>query len=602
LPGRLRWAPGVAAGLAAACLALTAAPAAAESVPGQEWWLQTLHVTQAWHSTHGRGVTVAVLGTGVDPRQPDLAGSVVTGPDYTGSGRRPGGPFWGLQGTAVASLVAGHGQGHGGQAGLMGVAPAATILSVRVTLEPGDPLLADPKIAGALPGAIAEGIMYAVSHHAAVIDLPLDPVTTKGAPGAGGSAAEKAAVGYALAHNVVLVAPAGDDMTGSGAVNYPAAYPGVIAVGAVNSAFTKAYYSSSQPYVTLTAPGDGVTAATMPSGYVQMSSTAAASAMVAGAAALIRAQDPALNPSQVTSALLQSTTHPPPAGKQNGAGAGTVDAAAALTTAESMAPPAPAPSPVAAPPSNMFTGAPFVAGVAVLILAMTVLGLTFARRRGRLRAAPAGASAGLPAAPPNGAAALPAEASSLLPTAPPNGATSVTVLGELAPYPVPEAAGRPASGPRQDSPPPAIALMGVGKVHKPRRAWYWPLKRLGGTVVAVDQLSFAVPQGVVFGLLGPNGSGKTTTINMINGLAAPTAGQVRIFGMAPRGRDRLKVLSRLGTVPQETALNVELTARDNVAFHTLSWSQPTTWLKPKRCATRSPSSTTRRTATAKAVW
>ena len=108
--------------------------------------------------------------------------------------------------------------------------------------------------------------------------------------------------------------------------------------------------------------------------------------------------------------------------------------------------------------------------------------------------------------------------------------------------------------------------MGVGKVHKPRRAWWWPPKRLGRPVVAVDQLSFAVPRGVVFGLLGPNGSGKTTTINMINGLAAPTTGQVKIFGMDPR-RDRRQVLSRLGTVPQETALLVELTARANLEFH-----------------------------------
>ena len=108
--------------------------------------------------------------------------------------------------------------------------------------------------------------------------------------------------------------------------------------------------------------------------------------------------------------------------------------------------------------------------------------------------------------------------------------------------------------------------MGVGKVHKPRRAWWWPPKRLGSPVVAIDQLSFAVPQGVVFGLLGPNGSGKTTTINILNGLAAPTTGQVKIFGMDPR-RDRRQVLSRLGTVPQETALLVELTARANLEFH-----------------------------------
>ncbi|HEY7361487.1 MAG TPA: hypothetical protein VH642_11795, partial [Streptosporangiaceae bacterium] len=90
---------GMAAGLAVACLALNAAststPAAADSVRSQEWWLQALHVTQAWQSTRAGGVTVAVLGTGVYPKQADLRGAVTTGPDYTHSGRVRGGQFWG---------------------------------------------------------------------------------------------------------------------------------------------------------------------------------------------------------------------------------------------------------------------------------------------------------------------------------------------------------------------------------------------------------------------------------------------------------------------------------------------------------------------------
>ena len=67
----------VASGLAAACIAVTAAgPAAADTIRNQEWWLSSLHVTKAWMSSKGTGVTVAVLDTGVDPTQPDLAGSV----------------------------------------------------------------------------------------------------------------------------------------------------------------------------------------------------------------------------------------------------------------------------------------------------------------------------------------------------------------------------------------------------------------------------------------------------------------------------------------------------------------------------------------------
>ena len=329
---------GVAAGFTVACLVLSAAaPAAASSVRSQEWWLRALQVTQAWRSTRAAGVTVAVLDTGVDPQQADLAGSVITGPDYTKSGRREGGQFWGTHGTAMASLIAGHGHGPNRSEGMLGTAPAAHILSVRVTLESNDPMLADPRIAAGLPDAIARGIRYAVGHGAAVIDLPLDPVTTSGAPGAGGSPAERSAVAYALSHRVVLVAPAGDSTGGAGPVNFPAAYPGVISVGAFNSAFTKAPFSSHQSYVTLTAAGDGVVAADGPTGYAQISSTSAASAVVAGIVALIRAQFPGLDPAQVTKALTESTRFGRPGGQRDGSGAGTVDAAAALMAAAHLA-------------------------------------------------------------------------------------------------------------------------------------------------------------------------------------------------------------------------------------------------------------------------
>ena len=82
-------------------------------------------MTQAWKTTEGAGITVAVLGTGVAAGHPDLAGSVSTGPDFTGSGRTAGGPFWGIDGTEVAGVIAGHGHGTGGESGILGIAPAA---------------------------------------------------------------------------------------------------------------------------------------------------------------------------------------------------------------------------------------------------------------------------------------------------------------------------------------------------------------------------------------------------------------------------------------------------------------------------------------------
>ncbi|GCE21580.1 ABC transporter ATP-binding protein [Dictyobacter kobayashii] len=87
-----------------------------------------------------------------------------------------------------------------------------------------------------------------------------------------------------------------------------------------------------------------------------------------------------------------------------------------------------------------------------------------------------------------------------------------------------------------------------------------------GSFHAVDHLSLNVKQGEIFGLLGPNGSGKTTTINMISGLSAPTSGEVYVLGYNVHRQSR-HVRQLLGSVPQETALYEELTAWANMDFH-----------------------------------
>ena len=410
-------------GLVVAWTALGIVPASADQVRLGEWWFSALHVTQAQQITQGTGVTVALLDTGVDPTQPDLAGSVIAGPDLTNSGEKAGSEFYGIHGTAVASLIVGHGHGPGNTDGVLGVAPAAKLLSVRVALDAGDPLLDDSSIVSGLPGAIAEGIRYAVANGAQVIDLPLDPgqsvnslvATPTPAPAAntpmtpleaaqqtaaGGSAAEQSAVAYALSKGVVLVAPGGDNGAGTDDPNFPAGYPGVISVGAFNSSFIKAPFSSHQSYVTLTASGNGMTAA-IPTGYTTVSSTSAASAIVTGIAALIKSEYPELTPAQITQALTTSTVFRPPDGMSDGSGHGTADAERALAAAKVIAGPGPSRADAGAvsrtqpaTPSVPFISqalAPkikrdgLISGAVLVVLLVPIILYALVRRRRRVR-------------------------------------------------------------------------------------------------------------------------------------------------------------------------------------------------------------------------
>jgi ABC-2 type transport system ATP-binding protein len=86
-----------------------------------------------------------------------------------------------------------------------------------------------------------------------------------------------------------------------------------------------------------------------------------------------------------------------------------------------------------------------------------------------------------------------------------------------------------------------------------------------GEVRAVKGISFEVPEGQIYGLLGPNGAGKTTTLSMLSGLLRPDQGRVNIAGTDLASNPRA-VKSRLGVVPQETALYEDLTAVENLRF------------------------------------
>ena len=158
---------------AAMSMTLPASPASADAVrDAQLWVLDAVQAPAAWPVTEGQGVTVAVIDSGVNPDVSDLAGSVISGPDLTGAGTPPSSPKWGMHGTWMASLIAGHGD-QGGGSGIIGVAPRAHVLSIRVITDQQDPGYAryQRESQGRVQGELARAISYAVSHGAGVISM-----------------------------------------------------------------------------------------------------------------------------------------------------------------------------------------------------------------------------------------------------------------------------------------------------------------------------------------------------------------------------------------------------------------------------------------------
>jgi len=90
-------------------------------------------------------------------------------------------------------------------------------------------------------------------------------------------------------------------------------------------------------------------------------------------------------------------------------------------------------------------------------------------------------------------------------------------------------------------------------------------KRFGG-FTAVDGIDFELRRGEAFGFLGPNGAGKSSTMRMIGCVSPPSGGELRILGMNPV-TDGPAIRARLGVVPQEDTLDVELTVRENLLIY-----------------------------------
>jgi hypothetical protein len=336
-----------AAAVAAAAVTLGLLPAlpAAAAVAGpadpvrdsQQWVFDMLDVQAAWQVTEGSGVTVAVIDSGVYPNVSDLSGSTVTsGPDLTGLHTSPDNANWGQHGTWMASIIAGHGH-DGGYDGIMGIAPAAKILSIRVIPDKGDPgyQAYNNEPEQRIQDELADGIRTAVKDHAQVISMSIGYSAPSGVV--------RDAIMYAYQHGTVLVASSGnsgdnDTQHGSGSpglapVSFPAEYPGVLGVGAVTINGTPASFSSSNLSVQVAAPGKGVPAQGRNGLYYTVDGTSPACALVAGVVALIKSRYPTISPALVTEALTSTAQQTPSGSYDVDTGFGIIDADAALLKA-----------------------------------------------------------------------------------------------------------------------------------------------------------------------------------------------------------------------------------------------------------------------------
>jgi type VII secretion-associated serine protease mycosin len=296
-------------------LSATAAPADTDGLRGSQWALTALKAEQAWKTSKGAGVAVAVIGSGVDASHPDLTGRVVKGADLgdgsTVDGTRDQGPQDRQGGTHAAGIIAATGRNYQGD-GMSGLAPDARVLPLRVYRN-----------ASPVPSATAKAVRYAADHGARIINVTVGFTKPNDAL--------RSAVEYALDRNTVIVTGAGDNGRTGDEVTYPAAYPGVVAVAATDNKGAIWPDSHHGEHVTLTAPGVDILT-TAPSGdYWTGSGTQYAASWVAASAALLRAEHPRWTGDQVVRKLTAAASGKSSSGRSPRHGFGPVAPATALT-------------------------------------------------------------------------------------------------------------------------------------------------------------------------------------------------------------------------------------------------------------------------------
>jgi type VII secretion-associated serine protease mycosin len=350
--GSARLALAVVAGLLL-LLAAPAAPAAADTVRGDEWHLRNLDIARVHQISQGEGVIVAVIDNGINGNHPDLAGNVLQG-----VGLLPGHPTNGWEdiddhGTGMAGIIAGH--GHAGGDGILGIAPKAKILPVQVLVGEN----------GGDAGVLATAVEAAVQHGVQVISISLsEPSTT----------ALRTAIERATQAGIVVVAAVGNKPKVS-TVRYPARYDGVVAVGATDRDGNHADIAVTGPQVLVSAPGVDIETTGSGNGYGHGTGTSESTAITAGVVALIRSKFPDLSATEVIHRLTATATDKGPKGRDDQYGYGIVNPYAALTA--DVPPASASPAADASPSTSGVAEAPRAtkAGSRVLVIALAALAL-----------------------------------------------------------------------------------------------------------------------------------------------------------------------------------------------------------------------------------
>ncbi|MGP9020573.1 type VII secretion-associated serine protease mycosin [Streptomyces sp. BR1] len=284
--------------LGALLVGVAATPAHAESVRQQQWHLDAMQAEDMWKVSTGKGVTVAVVDTGVDDSLADLQGQVLPGLDLSKQGGDEHTDSKG-HGTAMASLIAGTGKRSAAD-GAYGLAPGVKILPVRLPKADEGSKLADVPM---FVKKMSEGIRYATDHGAKVINV------SQGAPE--GSDELTSAVKYALTKGALVFAAAGNSGDTGNRLEYPAATPGVVGVAAVDKKIEATKESEHGSQVDLAAPGEQIVSAC--TGGTEICSghgTSGATALASASAALIWSKYPQWTNNQVLRVMLNTAGGP----------------------------------------------------------------------------------------------------------------------------------------------------------------------------------------------------------------------------------------------------------------------------------------------------